>query len=340
MLEEKLPKPEQDHMKRGPSNEYYKYSEITKRLPKPPLHQADLRDIFFTSVTPKDFTPGVLDNKKSNQPSARWGHSTVIYNNYLWVFGGNISQTMKGMCPVYRLPLANDFSQSKWEKLPLKGEGSQARDSHTAVALSSGIMYIFGGLSGDNPTNDIFEFDMKETLGWSKWFKEDYSSVKARESHVCLAFDERWLFVIGGIGLTDSENSDSDEKDSGLMAESFVAVFDTKEKCARNVEGWEYQGRTPCERESHSVCKMGDSWYLFGGRPIQVDLMNDDDSSPGPVKDEDIENDQLGPPKGASVMKNQANQDAASKYDRKRFAQGSDKFFDNESVSKWRSKEG
>ncbi len=78
---------------------------------------------------------------------------------------------MKGICPVYRLPLANDFSQSKWEKLPLKGEGSQARDSHTAVALSSGIMYIFGGLSGDNPTHDIFEFYMIVTLGLSKWFK-------------------------------------------------------------------------------------------------------------------------------------------------------------------------
>jgi hypothetical protein len=58
------------------------------------------------------------------------------------------------------------------------------------------------------------------------------------------------------------------------------------------------------------------------------------------VKDEDIENDQPGPSKGASAMKNQANQDAVSKYDRKRFSQGSDKFFDNESVSKWRSKEG
>jgi hypothetical protein len=59
--------------------------------------------------------------------------------------------------------------------------------------------------------------------------------------------------VIGGIGLTDSENPDSDQKDSGLMGESFISIYDTKEKCARNAENWEYEGKRPCERKSQHL---------------------------------------------------------------------------------------
>ena len=53
-------------------------------------------------------------------------------------------------------------------------------------------MYVIGGLSNDEETNDIFEFNMTQ-LRWSKWPADSVLDMTKRESHACINVDDQFL---------------------------------------------------------------------------------------------------------------------------------------------------
>ena len=60
-------------------------------------------------------------------PSKRWGHSAVLYNNSMIIFGGRHSQRI--LSNIYSL----DFATLSWTKIDPYSKAPQARDSHSAV---------------------------------------------------------------------------------------------------------------------------------------------------------------------------------------------------------------
>jgi hypothetical protein len=83
----------------------------------------------------------LLKEKKLLGPSKRWGHTAVLQNDHMLVFGGNTENPPKsGVEPVFRLNLRT------WEFERLDAEGGPApRDSHSCVLLGN-KMFVLGWL--------------------------------------------------------------------------------------------------------------------------------------------------------------------------------------------------
>lgn len=85
---------------------------------------------------PKKINPclsGPIYGKKSSRstecPSKRWGHSSVVYNKSMIIFGGRHSH--RSLANVYTF----DFSNLTWTKLEPLGQTPPARDSHSAILV-------------------------------------------------------------------------------------------------------------------------------------------------------------------------------------------------------------
>mmetsp|Transcript_1956 Transcript_1956/g.2549 ORF Transcript_1956/g.2549 Transcript_1956/m.2549 type:complete len:256 (+) Transcript_1956:104-871(+) len=87
-------------------------------------------------------------------PVPRWGHSAVIFQNELWVFGGFTNSWNNDF---YCLNLAT----RKWRKINAEGAPT-ARHFHSANVYND-RMYIFGGLSTKKFSRpEIFSFSFRE----------------------------------------------------------------------------------------------------------------------------------------------------------------------------------
>lgn len=70
-------------------------------------------------------------NKNLETPSKRWGHSSVIHNNNMYIFGGRNS--CRNLANIYAFNLENFF----WYKIEPIGQVPLARDSHSAILVIS-----------------------------------------------------------------------------------------------------------------------------------------------------------------------------------------------------------
>ncbi len=96
-----------------------------------------------------------INNKKF--PCGRMLHSTTIYNDCLYVFGG---KTGDGIY-LNDLWKFNLFSKN-WEKVKIEGETPKGRSGHTMIT-HEGIIYIFGGKVGDlQERNEFWKFDTEK----------------------------------------------------------------------------------------------------------------------------------------------------------------------------------
>jgi hypothetical protein len=68
--------------------------------------------------------------KSSDYPSKRWGHSAVVYNKSMLLFGGRHST--RSLANLYNF----DFCTSLWSKVEPLGQIPPARDSHSCIVVS------------------------------------------------------------------------------------------------------------------------------------------------------------------------------------------------------------
>lgn len=103
-------------------------------------------------------------------PPARDGHSAVLWENQMIVFGGFEEENQRFSQEAY----AFDFTTRKWTELKCEGTKPQHRDFHASTVLGD-KMYVFGGRSDERGQwhssmdfydNQIHVLDLKE-LKWS-----------------------------------------------------------------------------------------------------------------------------------------------------------------------------
>eukprot|EP00002_Diphylleia_rotans_P014672 TRINITY_DN2857_c0_g1_i4.p1 TRINITY_DN2857_c0_g1~~TRINITY_DN2857_c0_g1_i4.p1 ORF type:complete len:1284 (+),score=195.02 TRINITY_DN2857_c0_g1_i4:92-3943(+) len=98
------------------------------------------------------------DVEAPSHPNARKGHSSITYNNWFYIFGGD------GAIRYYNDMYAYTHPMNDWKRITLTGRESDIphpRGSHSAV-LYKGKMYIFGGDYGvaQKQFNDLFEITL------------------------------------------------------------------------------------------------------------------------------------------------------------------------------------
>jgi hypothetical protein len=118
----------------------------------------DLRDL-------QEFVPGQGEYQANPQweqikingttkPPALSNHSSVVYKNKMYLFGGSSNESEN--VAMYTL----DLQLFKWSLVNVKPEGDESnlpktRDEHSCVLVDN-HMIVFGGFTFGQRTNDIF----------------------------------------------------------------------------------------------------------------------------------------------------------------------------------------
>ena len=124
----------------------------------------------------------------TSSPSPRYGHQGVlveildetlqITRKYYYMYGGLSPINCNGVCSdfwVYEIPWMNQasypFSKTNWNRgnnwrLLTSSLSPGSRAFHSMIYVK-GFIYVFGGISNDNLTNDIWSFNVK-TEEWQR----------------------------------------------------------------------------------------------------------------------------------------------------------------------------
>lgn len=99
---------------------------------------------------------------KGSTPSARYGHSAVIYKNNMFVFGGYDNEG--GKCnDLYMLSL----DTKEWTMIKMGGATNwpEAKYNHQATIMTinnKDFMVVFGGSNGTQALSDVNLFDLHD----------------------------------------------------------------------------------------------------------------------------------------------------------------------------------
>jgi hypothetical protein len=192
------------------------------------------------------------NSRGTEHPSKRWGHSVILYNRSMIIFGGRHLQ--RSLSNIYSL----DFTSLTWTKIEPNGTPPPARDSHSAVFYKNSDMIIFGGNGSTGKLNDLWNFNFND----KKWNKISVEGVVpcARDGHLSSLIYNKYMIIYAGL----------DDKDEVI---NNIFLFDINNK--KWIE-CEIEGIFPQNIDGQSCCLVGDKLYLFGGQSPGDDEYSND----------------------------------------------------------------
>jgi len=122
-------------------------------------------------------------------PSARYGHSCVVYQKLLLVFGG--FDGSKRLNDVYKY----DTIKNVWIQPDVKGEKPDARSSHCAAVIGNIKMFVYGGVISGKVTGNMFVLNLGNWT-WSEIIPKG-TIPKARFNHAAVVL-EKFFYIAGG----------------------------------------------------------------------------------------------------------------------------------------------
>ena len=117
------------------------------------------------------FSKPEIATPKTQLPPPRRAHTTVLYRNFLVIFGGGNGQT--ALNDIWALDIS-DPSRLTWEEWPTQGEAPARKGYHTANLVGD-KMIVFGGSDGHASFADV------HVLNLSEWSSSVFESHKERE---------------------------------------------------------------------------------------------------------------------------------------------------------------
>ena len=142
------------------------------------------------SIVVKDNNASDTEHGNSSGiPSSRHGHTSVEYNNKMYMFGGKDGST------TYYDTWEYDLTTTTWTKKAL-APSSYARYEHTSI-IYNGDMYVFGGYDGTNYFNNILKYDITNDT-WSEYNDGTSSGTPtARYGHISVIMQNE-MIIFGG----------------------------------------------------------------------------------------------------------------------------------------------
>jgi hypothetical protein len=173
-------------------------------------------------------------------PGSRRGHSSVLADTYMIIFGGCYMET-KCFNDLYFL----DLRTQNWIEMKTKGQIPSPRQGHSAVLYGS-TMWIYGGSSSEGYLNDLYSLNL-ETREWKKHYFSSAAG-KGRAGHGAILDNNAKMIIFGGYS------------ERGYLNDLFVV----------NIleERFEFplaSGKGPSPRENFSFVKINSRIFLFGG---------------------------------------------------------------------------
>jgi len=186
-------------------------------------------------------------------PSKRMGHTAVLYDDKIWIYGGRGDKGNFTDLHAFSIP------RKMWMDLPssalVKWTPSQRRSS--AGFLHNGKMIIFGGMTPSKWFNDMHSFDFEK----ESWEEIKYNSGTVPEVYLESAVLYKDSFYIcGGQTLKD------------MTSTCKLWRYEIEKRSWTEVKT---KGNLPTSRSGHSAVIYGDAMYIFGGQSTNDVLLNE-----------------------------------------------------------------
>jgi hypothetical protein len=104
------------------------------------------------------WTEFTINNPGNSVPSSRRGHSSLVADTFMIVFGGCYMES-KCFNDVYFL----DFRSQSWITFNTSGKVPSPRQGHSAVLYGS-TMWIYGGSSSEGYLNDLYSLNLETVI--------------------------------------------------------------------------------------------------------------------------------------------------------------------------------
>jgi N-acetylneuraminic acid mutarotase len=145
-----------------------------------------------------------ISSSSGNVPCGRSGHSSVIYDDYLYIYGG-MNQEGERMNDLHHYDIMN----KKWKKISIENNISPIKASGSKLIHFKENLYLFGGSHGGNA--QYFSSNSLKYLGdfWkfnlisNKWSKiEDKGEHPSGRSFYSMCLNDNKIVIYGGVSET------------------------------------------------------------------------------------------------------------------------------------------
>jgi len=195
----------------------------------------------------------------SSDGSKRTEHTTIVYKDSMYVFGGYSGTGYENAVVSY------NFKERAWTTLEVKGTVPSARSAHTAIFFGE-KMYVFGGWNGQNCMNDLYELDLEKNT-WSMIPPQgDVPCARCSHGSVVMADGASGVMYIFG-GYSTERAHESPNK--GYLNDLYEFHFDTLTWSRAKATGM-----IPSPRSRFRMVSHKDSIYLFAGWNSQSHFNN------------------------------------------------------------------
>ncbi|GEM_PF-1293066 len=159
-----------------------------------------LNDIQYCPIK-ADSSVGTCVQQTAAFTTARYYHTSVAYNGYLYVIGGlgGTEQNDIQHCPI-------NADGSVGTCVQQTAAFTTARDSHTTVAYD-GYLYVIGGTNGVSYYNDIQHCPINADGSVGTCVQQTAAFTTARYGHTSVAYNG-YLYVIGGVNSSSVPQND------------------------------------------------------------------------------------------------------------------------------------
>ena len=224
--------------------------------------------LFCLNIKQKLRQQQLYQRPKEASLSQRSGHTAVTYGETVLVWGG-WREDQDSPHPGSELMVFNSITQ-RWTTMITTGEVPPGQVSAVAAVLDH-FMYVFAGRAERGYKEDIWALNLK-TFVWSKLSPEGVPPLRCYNTAGWSHEGKIWLFGGRGDPPTDNQNLHL-----GLCGGSYVPLngeegFSNQLVCYNTAtNAWEWpasSGIVPSPRDGHSVAKVDDTVYVFGGRQL------------------------------------------------------------------------
>ncbi len=174
--------------------------------------------------------------------TARSGHSSVVYNSFLYVIGGTGGSVLND---VQFAPINSDGTIGSWSSTTSL---TTARSYHTSIAYN-GYLYVLGGNSGSSYFNDVQFAPINSNGAIGNWVTTD-SFQTGRYLHASVVHNGH-LYIIGG--SVASSTYFNDVQFAPINSSGAIGPWSTTTSFAT-------------ARNGHTAIVYNDYLYVLGGQ--------------------------------------------------------------------------